>query len=110
VKEDLILPGGIVVYNLLSPDGDGKNDFLRIDGLQAGTDNTVEIFNRYGVKVFGTSNYNETDNVFRGLSDGRATVNRGEQLPTGTYFYILNYTYNSQRIKKAGYLYINGKN
>ncbi|MFD2567415.1 gliding motility-associated C-terminal domain-containing protein [Pseudotenacibaculum haliotis] len=109
VKEDLILPGGIVVYNLLSPDGDGKNDFFRIDGLQAVTNNTLEVFNRHGVKVFGTNDYNETDNVFRGFSNARATVGRGEQLPTGTYFYILNYTYNSQRIRKAGYLYINGK-
>ena len=109
VKEDLILPGGIVVYNLLTPDGDGKNDFLRIDGLEAVTDNTLLIFNRHGVKVFETKNYNETTNVFRGLSNGRATISRGEQLPTGTYYYILNYTYNSQRIKKAGYLYINGK-
>lgn len=110
VKEDLVLPGGIVVYNLLTPNGDGKNDFLRIDGLDQVTDNTVEIFNRHGIRVFQISNYNETDNVFKGFSDGRATINRGEQLPTGTYFYILNYTYNSQRIKKAGYLYINGKN
>ncbi len=109
VKEDLILPGGVVVYNLISPNGDGKNDFLRIEGLNLVNDNTLEVFNRHGVKVFGTRNYNETDNVFRGFSDGRATINRGEQLPTGTYYYILNYTYNSQRVRKAGYLYINSK-
>lgn len=109
VKEGAILPGGISVYNLITPDGDGNNDFLRIEGLDAVTDAAVEVFNRNGVKVFETSNYNNTTNVFRGFSDGRATISKGEQLPTGTYFYILNYTYNSQRIKKAGYLYINGK-
>jgi gliding motility-associated-like protein len=109
VKEDLILPGGIVVYNLITPNGDGDNDFLRIDGLNLVGTNTVEIFNRWGTKVFETSNYNNTDNSFKGFSDGRATFNRGEQLPTGTYYYILNYDYNAQRIKKAGYLYINGK-
>lgn len=109
VKENQVLPGNIVVYNLITPDGDGKNDFLRIEGLERGTDNTVEIFNRYGVKVFETENYDNGSNSFRGFSDGRATLNRGEQVPTGTYYYILNYTYNSQRVRKAGFLYVNGK-
>lgn len=108
VKEDLILPGGIVIYNLITPNGDGDNDILRIEGLNLVGNNTVEIFNRWGTRVFDTKNYDNTSNAFEGYSDGRGTVNRGDQLPTGTYYYILTYEYNSQRVKKAGYLYING--
>lgn len=108
VKEDLILPGGIVVYNLITPNGDGDNDFLRIEGLDLVGNNRVEVFNRWGTRIYDTQNYNTSGNRFEGYSDGRGTVNRGDQLPTGTYYYILTYEYNSQQVKKAGYLYING--
>ncbi len=110
VKEDIILPDDVVIYNAVSPDGDGDNDFFFIDGIANYPDNTVKIFNRWGVKVFDVDGYNETDNVFKGLSDGRITIKRQEQLPVGTYFYILNYNTGgstSQTVKKAGYLYIN---
>ena len=110
VKEDLILPGGLVVYNFVSPDSNGKNDFFRIDGIERIPNNTMEIFNRLGVKVYEAKDYNATTNVFKGFSDGRGTVDRGAQLPSGTYYYILRYEFNSQEVKKAGYLYISGKN
>jgi hypothetical protein len=31
-------------------------------------------------------------NAFNGISSGRTTVSQSSGLPTGTYFYILNYT------------------
>ncbi|WP_299547669.1 gliding motility-associated C-terminal domain-containing protein [Seonamhaeicola sp.] len=111
VEEELVLPGGVVIYNGLSPNGDGDNDFFLIDGLERHPDNTVQIFNRWGAKVFETSGYNNSDNVFDGTSRGSLTISKNEQLPTGTYFYIINYTAGvgstSQAVKKAGYLYIN---
>lgn len=111
VKEEVILPGGcaIVVYNAITPGTDGKNDILRISCIDQFPENRVEIFNRWGVKVFEIENYDNEGNVFRGFSDARGTLNRREKLPTGTYFYILNYRYNSQQIRKAGYLYIKSK-
>ena len=82
-KDDLI------VHNAISPNGDNKNDFFFIKGISKYPDNNVEIYNRWGVLVYQTQGYNETDRVFRGFSDGRVTINRGSGLPTGTYFYIL---------------------
>lgn len=108
LKTEVILPGGLVVYNALTPNGDGKNDFLLIDGIEMYPDNTLEVFNRWGVKVFETSGYNNIDNTFRGFSEGRITINQKDKLPSGTYFYVLKYDNNGQNIKKAGYLYING--
>ena len=110
----IILPcNRLVVYNALSPNGDGDNEFFRIDGLtDCASENTVEIYNRWGVKVFETKNYGNSveGNVFKGYSDGRATISRNEKLPTGTYFYILNFKVGTgnqaQNFKKAGYLYI----
>ncbi|ALU24750.1 gliding motility-associated C-terminal domain-containing protein [Myroides odoratimimus] len=110
VNTDLILDGDIVIYNLVSPDGDGKNDYFIIDNINRFPNNTVEIYNRWGVKVYDTKSYDSAGNVFRGYSDGRVTVNKGEKLPTGTYFYIVSYEYKdasgSRMIKKSGYLHL----
>ena len=102
-KEDLI------VYNAISPNGDGLNDSFLIKGIDKYPDNTVEIYNRWGVKVYEQKSYNESDKMFRGYSDGRATVNREEKLPTGTYFYILQYDKEGKKIQKSGYLYVSNQ-
>jgi gliding motility-associated-like protein len=99
----------IIVYNAVSPNGDGVNDSFLIEGIKDFPDNSVEIYNRWGVKVYDAKSYNESDNMFRGYSDGRVTVNRGEKLPTGTYFYILRYNNGVQGKEKSGYLYINNQ-
>nr|WP_294783354.1 gliding motility-associated C-terminal domain-containing protein [uncultured Flavobacterium sp.] len=99
-------PTDLVFYNAVSPNGDGINDTFHIKGIDNYPDNTVEIYNRWGVKVFDAKSYNESDVMFRGYSDGRSTVNRSAGLPSGTYFYILEYTKDNKRIKKSGYLYI----
>lgn len=99
-------PTDIIVFNAVSPNGDGINDTFHIQGIDNYPDNRVEIYNRWGVKVYDANSYNESDNMFRGYSDGRETVNRGVGLPTGTYFYILKYNKNSEIINKTGYLYI----
>ena len=107
--------GNIVIYNAFTPNGDGLNDYFFIDGITNYPNNTVEVYNRWGVKVFETKNYDSSGNVFNGYSNGRTTIDRNEGLPTGTYFYILNYKYEGQgitprTIKKAGYVYINSEN
>jgi gliding motility-associated-like protein len=99
----------VIVYNAVSPNGDGVNDTFHIEGIKEYPDNTVEIYNRWGVKVYETKSYNESDNMFRGYSEGRSTINKGEKLPTGTYFYILRYNKDGNGIDKSGYLYINNQ-
>lgn len=109
VKKPKPEPDDLIVYNAVSPNGDGINDNFHIKGIDKYPDNSVEIYNRWGVKVFDTKSYNETDNMFRGYSDGRATINRNEKLPTGTYFYILKYNNTKKVVEKSGYLYINNQ-
>ena len=104
------LPGDIDIYNTISPNGDGKNDELVISGLE-NTTNTLKIFNRWGVKVFESTNYHSTGERFRGYAtSGRVVVGGdSELLPTGTYFYVLDYQNNTDGASNnlTGYLYIN---
>lgn len=110
VKSDLINDGDVVIYNGVTPDGDGKNDYFIIDNIQHFPNNTVTIFNRWGREVWTTQNYDSSGNVFKGYAQGVKTFKNGEKLPTGTYYYILEYLYErngeSRMIKKAGYLHL----
>lgn len=109
VKKAPPVPEDVVVYNAISPNDDGLNDSFLIEGIRNFPDNHLEIYNRWGVKVYDVDSYNETDKMFKGYSDGRATVKRGDKLPTGTYFYILKYNTGKRTIERKGYLYINNQ-
>ena len=114
LKEDATSPGGLTVYTGVTPNGDGINDFFFIDIPNDGSvrDLHVMIFNRWGVKVFESDNYGVGDDVFDGFSSGRLTVEGQKQLPSGTYYYILDYQYGNpiqnNRHKQAGFLYLSG--
>ncbi|MCM5663079.1 DUF7507 domain-containing protein [Galbibacter mesophilus] len=97
----------VIVYDIISPDGDGIADELTIDGLDCYPENTLEIYNRWGIRVFRTEGYNTTGEKFRGFSDGRVTIQRNKMLPTGTYYYVLNYVNDSGvTIRKAGPIFV----
>ncbi len=98
----------IEIFNVITPNGDGIHDVLTISGLENYPDNNLRIYNRWGVLVYSTSAYNTQGNIFDGTSQGRVTVQVDNQLPVGTYFYILDYQDqggNSQSLQ--GYLYLN---
>ena len=109
-KSHLIHPGDIVIYNGVTPNGDGLNDYFLIDNIHLYPRNTVRIFNRWGREVFYTENYDSSGNVFRGVAQGKGVINKGEQLPSGTYYYIVEYFYSrdgvNQWVKKVGYLHL----
>jgi gliding motility-associated-like protein/uncharacterized repeat protein (TIGR01451 family) len=106
--------GTITVHNAFSPNGDGINELFVIENIEDSIcypENTVEIYNRWGVLVFETKGYNNVSKVFDGTSQGRTTISQSSGLPTGVYFYILNYTSignngELQTNKKDGYLYL----
>jgi gliding motility-associated-like protein len=73
----------ITVYDLfvpsvITPDGDGLNDYFKISE----TNGQVEliIFNRWGNKEYTNSNY---------LNDWDGRNIKGAELPNDTYFYVL---------------------
>ena len=85
----------------MTPNGDGANDILVLDGIENSPNNVLEIFNRYGVLVYSQANY---QNDFDGQSNRESAVKRGTGLASGIYFYII--TMHDLRQKHQGYLYI----
>jgi gliding motility-associated-like protein len=68
------------VPNTFTPNGDSRNDTWVIPNLSSYPDCTVEVFNRNGQRVFYSLGY--------GIPwDGRFN---GENLPVGTYYYIID--------------------
>ena len=96
------------IYNLVTPNGDNDNDVFTIRNIELFPDNTIEIYNRWGVLVYETRGYGQNGNYFRGISEGRVTISQSSELPVGTYFYVLKYRNNSGVSReRSGYLYIN---
>lgn len=99
------------VFNLVDINGRGENNYMRIktnpDCVQ---DFSVVIFNRWGAKVFETTHYGAQGAVFNGYSSGDLNLDNHAALPTGTYFYIINYHHNTgdlqQRYQQVGYVFL----
>ncbi|WP_432410206.1 DUF7507 domain-containing protein [Rasiella sp. SM2506] len=104
-----VLPTEFGIFNGVTPNNDGINDFFTIIGIENFPNNNLKIFNRWGVKVYDVDGYGQGEKVFSGVSDGRATISKDEQLPTGTYFYILIRVdpVSGELLEDTGYLYLN---
>lgn len=74
-----VLCSELEVFDAFSPNGDDKNEFFKINGLQDYPNNHLQVFNRWGNLVYEGSNYQ---------NDWDGTWN-GQKLPDGTYFYLL---------------------
>lgn len=114
VKKPLLNPGEVVIYNGVTPDNDGMNDYFIIDNINYFPNNQVSIYNRWGRKVFETRGYDTQGNVFKGYAEGVDVMGKGEKLPTGTYYYVVEYLYDrdgqNQWVKKVGYLHLENNN
>jgi len=83
-----------------SPNADGINDLFVIRGVENYPANTFVIYNRWGNKVFEASPYQNT-------WDGRSIFGLrvgGDELPIGTYFYLLDLGFDSKVFKGTIYL------
>lgn len=115
MKYSEVNPCEIIVYNAVTPNNDGFNDYLEInkEDNSCAQNLVVKIFNRWGVKVFETNNYGEPGQVFDGYSTGRLTVQNQSKLPSGTYFYVLEYQYKEEEVlsshQKAGYIHLSAE-
>lgn len=85
----------------MTPNGDGINDTLVIEGIENSPNNSLQIFDRYGILVYSQQNYN---NGFDGISNRKSVLSRNKGLASGIYFYII--TLNDLQIKHQGYLYL----
>lgn len=71
----------INLINVITPNNDGFNDVLDYSDLKIKENVSIEIFDRYGTLVFQSLDKNY---IWDGTTNGKA-------LPTGNYWYILNW-------------------
>ena len=88
----------IFIPQLFTPNNDGKNDILFIDGLEIFPKNELVIFNRWGEKVYEAAPY---QNDWQGESTKGLY---GDQVPDGSYFYTLKLNDNNGPL--TGYIII----
>ena len=90
------------IPSVITPNGDGANDQLRIPALEYFSNYKFTIYNVYGNKVYQVEDQGQQ---FGGQSSGTIVwyANDGS-LPPGTYFYVLEVRPN--KLRQSGYIYI----
>jgi gliding motility-associated-like protein len=81
----------LFVPSVITPNGDGKNDYFKISEFSGKAE--LIIFNRWGNEEYTNANY---------LNDWDGRNNKGAELPADTYFYILKFE--NGKIKKGSVL------
>ena len=85
----------LIVPNVFSPNGDGKNDVFKVQA-SAITSFQGKIFDRWGIKLYEWYDAN-------GGWDGRTSG--GVEVPSGTYYYLINATgADGKQYQEKGYL------
>ncbi len=71
----------LLIYNVVTPDDNGSNDFWVIENIDFYPEASVQIFNRWGEVILNTTAYqNDWNGVFG-----------TDQLPDGSYYYIVSF-------------------
>ncbi|MEN8886709.1 MAG: gliding motility-associated C-terminal domain-containing protein, partial [Winogradskyella sp.] len=104
--ECLVLPcsdeNNVIISKTVTANGDNFNEFFTITGVEfCGFTVELEIFNRWGAKIYESKNY---QNNWNGDAHGSSVGSSGK-VPTGTYYYIINLR-NSGLKPFAGPIYV----
>jgi len=93
----------IGIKNVITPNDDGINDFIDYSDLMTKLDPRFEVYDRNGKVVFRGSPENRY--IWNGKSAGR-------ELPTSSYWYLLqwNESSTSQRTQKSGWILLKNRN
>jgi gliding motility-associated-like protein len=86
------VPKDVTIYNAVSPNNDGKNDYFTIQDIAFTSQHKLLIFNRWGDIIYTVDNYKN---------------DWGEGNPDGVYFYKFEYTIKGKSMVKTGYIYLN---
>jgi gliding motility-associated-like protein len=97
VNQNNISPA-VSIAKAVSPNGDGINDFLIIEGITSYPNNKLTVVNRTGNLMAEIKGYNNADRIFNGHNAS------GQQIAAGTYLYLLEYVDGAGKtIRKTGY-------
>lgn len=85
----IVEAGLLVVPKGFSPNGDGREDRLIIQGISGYPNNRITIFNRWGNIVYQAVGYDNQQIYWQGESSRGIQVG-GNTVPKGTYFYTID--------------------
>jgi gliding motility-associated-like protein len=91
----------LTIPQAITPNNDGINDALVIAGIEHYPSNELIIYNRWGSEVYRAVNY---QNDWDGSSQSNLNVG-GEELPTGTYYFLFDTKTDGIEIQK-GFIYL----
>lgn len=96
----IILTPKIVVNiaKVVSPDGNGLNDYLQIDNIEKYKENGIVIVDRWGSTIFKANGYDNDKVVWRGTNAS------GGLAPTGTYFFSMSVRYGTESLQQTGFI------
>ena len=77
------LPSGLIAPNVITPNGDGKNDMFYLDALNIGQI-TMYVFDRWGLKIFEATDFGKMS------WDGKN--HSGTIVSDGVYYYVIKAT------------------
>ena len=95
---DIIEDFNLTVSNLITPDGNGINDFWVVGNIENYEEATIFIYDRWGKEILKTNNY---QNDWNGVSGT-------DQLPDGTYYYIISLP-GQEKVYKGGITVLRNK-
>jgi len=72
------------IFNGITVNGDGNNEFFEIENIEKFRNNSVKIYNRWGKEIFTVNNYDNKTNYW-------PTPEHLKTLVPSTYFYVINY-------------------
>ncbi|MFC2681619.1 MAG: gliding motility-associated C-terminal domain-containing protein [Capnocytophaga leadbetteri] len=97
----------VLADNAMSVNGDDKNDYFHIVGIENYPDNQVTIYSHSGEKVFTISHYDNRQRVFKGSVEGNVSLPNAAYLPQDTYFYLIEYYDETRQLQRQiGWLYL----
>lgn len=91
------------LINVITPNGDGQNDYIDYSALSGKIDLTFNVFDRYGSKL------HQGDKTNRYIWDGTAN---GRKVPTGSYWYSVTWNENNKNktpIKFSGWIMVKNR-
>ena len=88
----------LFIYNVITPDGNGLNDTWKITNIETFEGADVFVYDRWGGEVLSVKGY---QNDWEGVSGT-------DQLPDGTYYYVIKFT-NSDKVYKGSLTVLRNK-